>query len=231
MPATDQQIEVAISQAAYKVLANQFPTQTASFDLLMASMGLEAGASSVTTTPEGIGNLAAKAVLDHAHDDGSNQSGALTASGAWYGDQGLFTLPADIPAPDRWQPLAYKSAANAIVTPSCIAPHWGRVHPFALASASQSRPGPPASLSSQAFLGQAHHAVDVRDKLVTRHKVIAEYWADGPSSELPSGHWELFAAWVSYRDHHTMAQDVKLLFALANAIHDATIAIWGCKRD
>jgi hypothetical protein len=151
----------------------------------MASMGLEAGASSVTTTPEGIGNLAAKAVLDHAHDDGSNQSGALTAS--------------------------------------CIAPHWGRVHPFALASASQSRPGPPASLSSQAFLGQAHHAVDVQDKLVTRHKVIAEYWADGPSSELPSGHWELFAAWVSNRDPHTMAQDVKLLFALANAIHDATL--------
>jgi hypothetical protein len=31
LPATDQQIEVAISQAAYKVLANQFPTQTASF--------------------------------------------------------------------------------------------------------------------------------------------------------------------------------------------------------
>jgi hypothetical protein len=51
----------------------------------------------------------------------------------------------------------------------------------------------------------------------------AEYWADGPSSELPPGHWELFAAFVSKRDHHTMAQDVKLFFALANAIHDAAI--------
>lgn len=240
--ASDQQIEAAISQAAYKVLADQFPTQVASFDALLASMGLAASASTDTTTPEGIGNLAAKAILDHAHDDGSNQSGALSASGAWYGDYTGYVphnppmqatvpaLPADIPAPDRWQPLAYKNAANGIVTPGYIAPHWRRVHPFALASASQFRPGPPASLSSQAFLDQARHVVDVQDKLITRHKVIAEYWADGPSSELPPGHWQLFAAWVSKRDHHTMAQDVKLFFALANAIHDAAIAIWECKR-
>ena len=72
--------------------------------------------------------------------------------------------------------------------------------------------------------------VDVQDKLSVKQKVIAEYWADGPSSELPPGHWEVFAAFVSARDHHTLAQDVKMFFALANAIHDAAIATWECKR-
>ena len=70
----------------------------------------------------------------------------------------------------------------------------------------------------------------MQEKLETRQKVIAEYWADGPSSELPPGHWELFAAFVSTRDSHTLHQDAKMFFALANAIHDAAIATWEGKR-
>ncbi|OYV02485.1 MAG: hypothetical protein CFE45_00165 [Burkholderiales bacterium PBB5] len=70
----------------------------------------------------------------------------------------------------------------------------------------------------------------MHDKLIAKQKVIAEYWADGSSSELPPGHWELFAAFVSQRDHHTLDADVKMFFALANAIHDAAIATWECKR-
>jgi len=32
--------------------------------------------------------------------------------------------------------------------------------------------------------------------------MIAEYWADGPHSELPPGHWNLFAQFVAQRDRH-----------------------------
>ena len=61
-------------------------------------------------------------------------------------------------------------------------------------------------------------------------KVIAEYWADGPSSELPPGHWCLFAQFVSQRDGHGMDDDVKMFFALTNAIFDASIVSWDAKR-
>ena len=44
--ATDQQIEAAISQAAYKVLADQFPTQAASSPRVTYSSGLWARAMS-----------------------------------------------------------------------------------------------------------------------------------------------------------------------------------------
>jgi len=65
--------------------------------------------------------------------------------------------------------------------------------------------------------------------------MIAEYWADGPHTELPSGHWDLFAQYVSRRDHHGtgrsgIAAGVKLFFALTNAILDASIVAWDDKR-
>jgi hypothetical protein len=63
--------------------------------------------------------------------------------------------------------------------------------------------------------------------LTDRQKVIAEYWADGPHSELPPGHWNLFAQWVSQRDGNSLRDDVWMLFAMNNALLDAAIATWG----
>jgi len=60
--------------------------------------------------------------------------------------------------------------------------------------------------------------------------MIAEYFADGPHSELPPGHWDLFAQFVSARDHHGLDADVKLFFALTNAIFDAGVVVWDAKR-
>ena len=57
-----------------------------------------------------------------------------------------------------------------------------------------------------------------------QQKVIAEYWSDGPNSELPPGHWCLFAQMVSEHDVHTDDEDVKMFFALSNAVADAGIA-------
>ena len=61
-------------------------------------------------------------------------------------------------------------------------------------------------------------------------KLIVEYWADGPASELPPGHWGLFAQFVSRRDQHTIDQDVKMFFAMHNASFDAGIVAWHFKR-
>ncbi len=233
----------AMSQAAYQVLKNQFPTETAIFDATMASLGFPTNATTEDSNlPEGVGNLAAKAILAYVADDGANQRGNLTESGKIYADYTgyasvnppvvatLPTIPADIPHPDRWQPLGYEDAAHVLQVPSFIAPHWEKVRPFALVSPEQFRPNQPAALTSQSFLDQARHVIGIQERLETKHKVIAEYWADGPSSELPPGHWELFAIYVSNRDSHTLHQDAKMFFALANAIHDAAIATWEAKR-
>jgi hypothetical protein len=71
-------------------------------------------------------------------------------------------------------------------------------------------------------------------------RVLAEFWADGPNSETPPGHWNVIANTVS--DSPLLASrigpgaanrlrwDVKMYFALNGAVHDAAIAAWGLKR-
>ena len=241
--ATDAFRRKAMSQAAYKVLADQFPTEEPTFLATLATFnGAIPSASVDPTTPEGIGNLAAQAVLAMAHADGSNQLGDLAPGSAPYADYTGYAsvnppmmatnaaAAADIARPDRWQALSYADGAGVIKTPGFIGPQWERVRPFALTHAAQFRPSAPVSLLSQNFLDQAQHVIQTQAQLTTEQKVIAEYWADGPSSELPPGHWELFAIFVSERDNHDLHDDAKLFFALANAIHDAAIATWEAKR-
>lgn len=74
-------------------------------------------------------------------------------------------------------------------------------------------------------------------------RVLAEFWADGPESETPPGHWNVIANEVS--EHPLLEQriggagpvvddlewDVKLYLALNGATHDAAIAAWGTKRQ
>jgi hypothetical protein len=60
-------------------------------------------------------------------------------------------------------------------------------------------------------------------------KVIAEYFTDGSNTEFPPGHWIRFAEFVSRRDRHTLDDDVKMFFALSNALLDASISAWDAK--
>lgn len=74
-------------------------------------------------------------------------------------------------------------------------------------------------------------------------RVLAEFWADGPDSETPPGHWNGLAnEVVEHPDFEPrvggvgplldpLEWDVKMYFALNGAMHDAAIAVWGCKRQ
>jgi hypothetical protein len=63
-------------------------------------------------------------------------------------------------------------------------------------------------------------------------RAIAEFWADGPDSETPPGHWNTLANEVSdeLAPDDRLEWDVKLYFALNGAMHDAAVAAWGAKR-
>ena len=73
------------------------------------------------------------------------------------------------------------------------------------------------------------------------YRAIAEFWADGPKSETPPGHWNVLANAVSDslypnlriggtgRALGRLEWDVKLYLALNGAVHDAAIAAWGLK--
>lgn len=72
-------------------------------------------------------------------------------------------------------------------------------------------------------------------------RVLAEFWADGPDSETPPGHWFSILNYVS--DHelcekkfngkgsplNNLEWDVKSYFILGGTMHDAAIAAWSIK--
>ena len=224
----------AISYAARDALVDLYPTEAARFNDLLASLGYDpADTSSNTSTPSGIGHLAAQAVLGFRHGDGSNQLGDLHP-----GDYSDYTGYVPVNDPDHindanhWQPLRVKDVHGNFVVQKYIAPHWGLVTPFALTSASQFRPttDPLQTHPPGKYRQQAQQILDYSANLSDKQKVIAEYWADGPFSELPPGHWTLFAQFVSSRDNHDLDADVKMFFTITNAIFDASIACWEAKR-
>ena len=72
-------------------------------------------------------------------------------------------------------------------------------------------------------------------------RVLAQFWADGPTSETPPGHW--FSILNKVMDHPDFVRrfngqgpvleplewDVKAYFTLGGAMHDAAISAWGVK--
>jgi hypothetical protein len=234
---TQQNKTTAISFAAYRCLSDLFPNDLASYDAVMKGFGLNPSDNSRDpTTPSGIGNLAAESVLEFRHHDGSNQLGDLH-SGAYTDYTGYQSVntPDHLENVDRWQPLRTPVPDGGLygrfLIQTFTTPQWARVTPFAMKAGSEFRPKPPASFtqSKERYVRQARELLDLSANLTDDQKMMVEYWADGPSSETPPGHWCLFAQFVSTRDHHSLDDDVKMFFALSNALLDAGIAAWDAK--
>jgi hypothetical protein len=139
--------------------------------------------------------------------------------------------PDNINDPNHWQPLRVPDGLGGFVIPAYIGPHWGRVTPFSLTSGAQLRPTVTLPQAGSAdYTAQAQQIIDYSANLTDEQKLITEYFADGPKSELPPGHWTLFGNYVSQRDGHDLDTDVKMFFTLSNAVMDAGIACWDAKR-
>jgi hypothetical protein len=245
---TDTNKAKAISFAAYRCLVNLFPAGDPRLTAVMISHGYDpADNSTDVTTPAGIGNVAAGAVIDSRRSDGSNQYGDLHPGTSAYSDYTGYTPhnqpmkfctplmpcpPLDIDDPYHWQPLISDTGATQIF----IAPHWEHVTPFALFSAYQFDNHPTLVPPPDIFMNPGHYQTNVDEMLQfssgldLEKKLIVEYWADGPASELPPGHWGLFAQFVSQRDSNSIDADVKMFFTMHNASFDAGIVAWHFKR-
>jgi hypothetical protein len=212
----------ATSVAAYRVLVDIFPNQKSVLDATLAKQNI-ALTDALNSSPIGIGNTAATAVLTARRLDGSNQTNNY-ADTTGYSPVNTAGELNDI---NRWQPLTFCNG----VTPSFLLPHWGTVQGFALPTGNALRPAQaPARLGEARFVKQSQDLIDISAKLTEEQKVSVEYWADGPNSVTPPGHWILFALATSKAYEYSLDQDVKLFMAVSNALFDASIASWDAKR-
>jgi hypothetical protein len=274
---TDDNKKAAISYAAARVLNDLFPVPATCAappspptpfcpippsatspgyqtpDTLLTGLGYPidtAPASSTdnAATPAGVGNLAAQAVLDFRHGDGSNQTNGY-ADTTSYGAVNDWNRVSDR---WRWQPLCvltvlgvnqgYPPVRDPSAT-SCpdnatpsqshyalqkpLTPQWGTVTPFSLAPSKYRVSGPPRNANGTCCsTTDIVTAVNDTSNLSDSSKARAEYWADGPKSEFPPGHSAVFAQALSRKQGNSLDTDVKLFFLLGNAEMDAGIAAW-----
>jgi hypothetical protein len=223
---TDAYKSQAVSHAAYRALLNLFPARSADFRALMTAMGYDPDdASTDPASPTGVGNQAAAAVLAFRADDGSNQAGGYADTVGYR----PVNTPDQVNDPFRWQPLRHPDANGNLVVQKYLTPHWGNVTPFALTSANQFLPPGPTQRTLLQLDEEVTDTLAMSATLTDLTKTRAEYWADGPDSETPPGHWLLFAGAVCRARGYDLDQSAKLTFALANAELDASITAWNAK--
>lgn len=298
----------AISYAAYRVLTSRYIKAVGGADSLSEFADVMDSLCyplEVTTTvgdsAAAIGNRIAKAVMETALNDGSNQANGYAAPDYAPVNPPLVVAESGTTMvdPNRWQPLqlAHMISQNGIPIENgvqqAIAPHWGHVKSFALPAAGADGvpidPGPPpllgtvtdqaykdaavaiiryssaldsssgetSDISPGAFGGNDLGTNDGHGHVVNPAtgqpypsevvetgdfaRALTEFWADGPNSETPPGHWNVIANSVSDELDpdlriagsgprvDRLQWDVKLYLALNGAVHDAAIAAWGLK--
>ncbi len=224
----------AISYAAHRALSDlarnaPFQSCRTGFDQRLTSMGYslaEATSAAPASTAGMDGKRAADNIVTARRADGANQAGDYADT---TGYQPVNT-PDRLVDPWRWQPIRVPLGNPDGVAQKPLTPHWGKVRGF------------DPKLSEQVFQVTSPHELDADERaamvdeivagsagLTDRAKAIAEYWADGPQSELPPGHWNLFAQWMSRRWKQSVDADAKMFLALNGAMLDASIAAWGHK--
>ena len=250
--------EIAISYALYRTMVHYYFTDSVMLQNKMLEFGLDPHDTTTNcTTPAGIGNLAAKAVIEKRKNDGSNETGAMIASGggnakgamigsgganatrtmiasggAPYADYTGYTpvnSPDDLRELKRWQPKYFSDGKGGKFAPACLTPHWNKVIPLMIDSASQFRPVPPPAIGSAQLNSEIKQVVDMQANLTNEQKALVEFMRDGPKSVQQAGHWFIFAQNVSVRDKHTLDDDVKMFFLIEAAAMDAFIACWDAK--
>lgn len=226
--------EIAISYAAFGAMKEYYYSDTEMFTKFMVELGFDPSNMSLDPkTPEGIGNLAAKAVIKARKHDGSNQYGDVEGSnGEPYFD---YTNYNPVNSADenidinRWQPKYFSDGKGGQYAPGCLTPYWQKVEPIALKSADQFRPGPPPMVGSEQLEKEVKEVIDLQANLTDEDKALVEFMRDGPQSVQQAGHWLKFAQDVSRRDNHTLDEDVKMYFLTEITATDAFIASWDSK--
>lgn len=249
--------EQAVAYAAHNALSHVFPEQLPIFDAVLELQGLSPSRSVDPATAAGVGNIAADRVIRTRSYPGANAfdfddtvSSAFETMYQPFGEiDGNHWVPLAVPTGTRLDehgvPTWSADDPSSYELQEFLTPHWGAAMPFALTSGDQFRPPAPPQLGSAEPYTDALGVVSTNDEAYRRqtaevlaysaalddeHKVIAEFWADGPHTWTPPGHWVQLAIGVSIRDGHTIDEDVCLYMALAGALLDAGIAAWDAKR-
>jgi hypothetical protein len=200
-PAPGASVEAAIAAATRTALLKLMPAQQAAIDAdYQALLG---------PIPDGPAKAAGVAV-------GEQAATAIVASCA---DDGMV-------APDVYRPHAAPGAYVPTVVPA--APHWGKRRPWLMTRGDQFRPGPPPSLTSEAWARDYNEIKAVGSKTSTQRTpeqtAIAKFW----EATAPAVYWPV-ARSVATAPGREVTDNARLFAVAAMAMDDGLIAVFDAK--
>jgi hypothetical protein len=199
--------EAAAAAAAHHSLAALFPAQKTAFDTALAASLAAVPAGPAKTAGIAWGTGVAEAILDLRHDDGADAVAAYEAPGG-----------------SSWWARTPPAFADPLL------PQWPRVRPWCMTSGRQFRQGPPpapgtgeyrAAFREVQLLGRADST-----RRTAEQSQIALFWADGPGTATPPGHWHVIAQGLARERGNTLIQNARLFTLLGVAAADAAVVSW-----
>jgi membrane-associated phospholipid phosphatase len=208
--AEETSLEAAATTAAHTVMNALYPAYATAHATLHSN--LLAGIPDGLEKNNGIawGEQVATAMLASRANDGSTNVVAPPVS----------TGPGDwVPTPPAMAPY--------------LLPQWGFVKPFTMKSSSQFRPSPPPPLTSLGYFSD-YYVVRELGSLTSAARTpdpteIAFFWANGPGTETPPGHWNDIAQDIAAAQDNTLVENARLFALLNLAMADAAICAWDAK--
>jgi membrane-associated phospholipid phosphatase len=199
-------IRDAVASSSVAVLSAFFPESGTQLKESYDRFAQAVDVATVGTITAGttVGHAVAERVLARARGDGSDRDGEIVVpEGPGYWRR----------SPDR-PPLR---------------PHWGQVRPLLIDPVDAFVPEPPPALESAGFRAALAEVKSLSSGLDQKRGELVRFWADGPGTPTPAGHWNAIAAELVVR-HNLSEQAAARTFALLNvALFDAGIACWKAK--
>lgn len=232
--ATTRNRNIAVIYSAYTSLSAVFPQSKAEFRAMVEAAGLDPDdRTENTSTPAGIGNLAARKVLAARRHDGSNRDG--DEGGRRYNRQPYADYTGyepvntadDLVDPSRWQPNV-RSSNGVFTVQRFVTPQYGRVEPISYDSPTQFRLTPPVASNHhdrRAYRRQADEILDFSAHLTDRQKMTAEFFGD----KILSLGRTLGAAALGH-GRFDIEKSVQYVATVDIAVFDSAVTSWYFKR-
>lgn len=165
-----------------------------------------------------LGQAVATAFVARAGADGMRTAGGSPA--IWAAMAAGATARGEMP---------WKSMDNPPRPP--MLPLFGNVRAWMMTPADivRERPGPPPSTSSELMAREVAEVRRYVDGGTREELAIANFWADGPSTPTPPGHWNFIAHPYVQKADLSEVRAARVFAMLNMAMHDAAVGCWDVK--
>ena len=215
---------IAVMYAVYHSMMEMAPHRSEQWRRMMQSVGLNPDyVTESLASAAGIGQVAARNVLDARRHDGFNHFGDETPGFPFMDTTGF--VPAntglEVVDPSRWQPLLVRPGRGGnYVVQNFVTPQYSVTEPYADIDPREFRVGPPSDsdyANLEAYRAQADRVLELSANLTDEQKMLVEFFDLKARDIILS---------PTTKDVDDTIEFVQLGFLLHMAQFDAGIVIW-----